>query len=105
MPTIADNKTTNGAGAGSYTSIMTGLSISITYYVRAYATNSEGTGYGMSMSFINTICKTCAQKKYDSSGNLISEGSDAEYCDSELLKIESTPNVVILGVTYKWICR
>jgi uncharacterized protein (TIGR02145 family) len=50
-PTITDNKTTNGAGAGSFTSNLTGLTEATNYYVRAYATNSAGTGYGMAMAF------------------------------------------------------
>ena len=50
-PTIADNKTLDGAGAGSFTSSITGLNGATVYYVRAYATNSVGTGYGMAMSF------------------------------------------------------
>jgi len=50
-PTISDNKTTDGTGAGAFTSILTGLSANATYYVRAYATNSAGTGYGSAMSF------------------------------------------------------
>lgn len=50
-PTIADKKTTDGAGAGSFTSNITGLDGGLIYYVRAYATNSAGTGYGMAMSF------------------------------------------------------
>ena len=50
-PTIADSKTTDGTGAGSFTSNITGLSTGTIYYVRAYATNSSGTGYGSAMSF------------------------------------------------------
>jgi phosphodiesterase/alkaline phosphatase D-like protein len=50
-PTIADNKTTDGAGAGSFSSNITGLNGATVYYVRSYATNSAGTGYGMAMSF------------------------------------------------------
>ncbi|MCX6253224.1 MAG: hypothetical protein NTV31_01960 [Bacteroidia bacterium] len=50
-PTIADNKTQDGAGAGSFTSIIIGLNGATTYYVKAYATNNAGTGYGMAMSF------------------------------------------------------
>ncbi len=50
-PTIADNKTTIGAGGGNFTSVMTGLSPTTTFFVRAYATNTAGTGYGITMSF------------------------------------------------------
>jgi uncharacterized protein (TIGR02145 family) len=45
-PTTADKKTSDGTGAGAFTSIIDGLSANTTYYVRAYATNVAGTGYG-----------------------------------------------------------
>ena len=51
-PTINDNKTTDGTGTGSFTSNITGLAESTTYYVRAYATNSKGTAYGEERSFM-----------------------------------------------------
>ncbi len=50
-PTIDGDKTSDGAGAGTFTSPLSGLTEATQYYVRAYATNSEGTGYGMAMSF------------------------------------------------------
>ena len=50
-PTVNDSHTTNGTGTGSFTSNMTGLTHSTTYYVRAYATNSMGTSYGEQRSF------------------------------------------------------
>ncbi|MCK5149061.1 T9SS type A sorting domain-containing protein [bacterium] len=50
-PTIADNVTTDGSGAGSYTSSLTGLTEGTTYYVRSYATNTEGTSYGEEKTF------------------------------------------------------
>lgn len=50
-PTIADSKTTDGAGLGSFTSSITGLASSTLYYVRAYATNGEGTSYGDEVTF------------------------------------------------------
>ncbi|MBA3699599.1 MAG: immunoglobulin domain-containing protein [Planctomycetes bacterium] len=50
-PTTADSKTVDGTGAGDYASMLTGLTTSTTYQVRAYATNSAGTGYGPSVSF------------------------------------------------------
>ena len=51
-PTIAlSSKTSNGFGSGSFTSSIIGLQPGTTYYVRAYATNSAGTGYGNEISF------------------------------------------------------
>ena len=50
-PTISDPHTSNGTGTGTFTSSMTGLTPSTTYYVRAYATNSAGTAYGEQKSF------------------------------------------------------
>jgi len=50
-PTISDNKTSDGAGAGSFVSALVGLNEATTYFVRAYATNEAGTGYGMTLSF------------------------------------------------------
>jgi uncharacterized protein (TIGR02145 family) len=45
-PTVAGSKTDDGMGTGSFTSSITGLTAATPYYVRAYATNSVGTGYG-----------------------------------------------------------
>ena len=43
--------TNEGAGTGSFVSNITGLHPNTTYYVRAYATNSQGTRYGELRSF------------------------------------------------------
>jgi len=50
-PTILDYKTEDGAGSGSFTSSVSGLEFGTTYYVRAYATNQAGTGYGDAVLF------------------------------------------------------
>jgi len=67
-PTIADNITTDGSGMGSFISAITGLSPSTTYYVRAYATNSAGTGYGSTLPF-TTAALSCPASVNDISGN------------------------------------
>jgi len=43
--------TSNGSGTTNYTSTITGLNAQTQYYVRAYATNEGGTGYGTNVSF------------------------------------------------------
>ena len=53
-PTTLDSHTTDGSGTGSFTSNITGLTANTPYYVRAYATNSEGTTYGSQVSFTTT---------------------------------------------------
>ena len=45
-PTTSDNKTMDGTGTGAFVSRITGLSPGAGYHVRAYATSSNGTGYG-----------------------------------------------------------
>jgi uncharacterized protein (TIGR02145 family) len=50
-PTISDNKASCCAGTGSFIIRLTKLSPGTRYYVRAYATNSSGTGYGNQVTF------------------------------------------------------
>ena len=50
-PTVAGSKTDDGLGTGSFTSSITGLTADTPYHVRAYATNSVGTGYGEIKTF------------------------------------------------------
>jgi hypothetical protein len=53
-PTVDDAKTSDSTGTGSFTSSITGLTANTAYYVAAYATNAEGTGYGSIRSFTTT---------------------------------------------------
>jgi pectin methylesterase-like acyl-CoA thioesterase len=50
-PTIDDNKTEDGTGSGTYTSIAAGLTPGTDYYLRAYASNIAGTSYGEEVTF------------------------------------------------------
>ena len=50
-PTIADSKTEDGTGTGSFSSSLNGLTPDTTYYLRSYATNAAGTFYGDEQTF------------------------------------------------------
>ena len=64
-PTISGLHTSDGAGMGAFTSNLTGLTASTTYYVRAYATNSVGTSYGTEVTFTtqpaSSLSGTCPE--------------------------------------------
>ena len=54
-PTVSDSKTANGTGTGAFVSALAGLKGHTIYYVRAYATNSAGTGYGPEVTFTTLV--------------------------------------------------
>ncbi len=53
-PTITDNKTSDGTGAGTFVSTSSNMVVNHGYYMRAYATNSAGTGYGNEIYFVTS---------------------------------------------------
>ncbi len=63
-PTVADARTTDGAGGGGFVSPMSGLLFNTTYHVRAYATNTAGTGYGDEVVF-TTLGQVWMSKNLD----------------------------------------
>lgn len=54
-PTIAHSLSPSGAGTGTFVTTLSGLASSVTYYVRAYATNAVGTAYGTQRSFTTIV--------------------------------------------------
>jgi hypothetical protein len=85
-PTVTNDRTSDGTGTGSFISTITGLTENSTYYLRAYATNSNGTGYGNELSFttvdpsaylpvLTTVAVTdITASSARSGGNVISDG-------------------------------
>ncbi|MHC1703315.1 MAG: hypothetical protein AB9846_05350 [Tenuifilaceae bacterium] len=57
-PTIYSSITQDGSGLGSFISSLTNLYQGTTYYIRAYATNTEGTSYGIEKEFITGVLPT-----------------------------------------------
>ena len=100
-PTVSDNKTIDGTGAGSFTSSITGLATNTTYYVRAYATNGTGIGYGSTMSFttlgipelttaeVSEITSTTAQ----CGGTITSDGGATVTARGVCWSTDQTPTV------------
>lgn len=54
-PTTSDLFVSEGVGTESYIALMSGLTSNTTYYVRAYATNAQGTSYGDELSFTTIV--------------------------------------------------
>ena len=84
-PTVDSNQgiTSNGTGTGNYISNLTDLTPGVTYYVRAYSTNSVGTSYGNQQFFttldgIITLTTTAVTSitatTASSGGNITSDG-------------------------------
>jgi len=86
-PVITDSKSTEGPGTGVFTSSMTGLTPGTKYYIRAYATNSAGTGYGNESNFTTnpgtppvlttTSTSSITQSTAITGGNITSDGGVA----------------------------
>ena len=72
-PTIDDSRVISGAGTGSFTSTLRGLTANTTYYLRAYAINSAGTMYGNEISF-TTKGTNAIQKSKDPKCNVNNTG-------------------------------
>ena len=102
-PTISDSHTHDGSGTGGYTSSLTGLTPGEIYHVRAYATNSSGTGYGNDISFttteqidLPTVTTSAAGSITSTSalagGNVTSDGGVDGDCARRVLGVDDEPD-------------
>jgi hypothetical protein len=102
-PTISDSKTTDGTGTGVFSSSLTGLAATTTYHVRAYATNSVGTGYGSDVTFTTqavslasittTTVSAITATTASSGGNVTSDGGSSVIARGVCWSIITNPTI------------
>ncbi len=104
-PTLSDSKSVDGNGSGVFTSSLTGLTLSTTYYVRSYATNSAGTAYGNNVSFktspeviqLPSITTTDASAITNisalSGGNITSDGGSEVFAKGACWSLSQNPTI------------
>ena len=73
-PTLSNTVLSIGSGTGVFSGTISGLTPNNTYYVRAYATNSSGTGYGNEMIF-STLSPTLATVTTNSISSITSSSA------------------------------
>lgn len=85
-PTLNDNHVSLGSGNAPFTGSMTNLTIGTTYYVRAYATNANGTSYsntqhtfttGNGLPTVTTTTPILAGTTVTTGGNVSDDGGFA----------------------------
>lgn len=94
-PTISGNKTEMGEATttGAFQSQITGLSVNTLYYVKAYATNSQGTVYGIQYSF-----RTLGPPTIETNQTTSIAGTDA-VCNGNVINL-GNPNPTQHGVCW-----
>jgi len=77
FPTVAGSKTAEAGswGTGSFTGSLSGLSTGTIYYVRSYATNPSGTGYGADYKFFTLVAYNTKVANWDFYAEDITFGS------------------------------
>ncbi len=102
-PTVVDNKTNDGSGGGPFTSLITGLNESTSYFVRAYATTFNGTAYGLTYSFTTGTGEisittsnvvSIKDKSVTSGGTIISDGGSSIASRGVCWSTGVTPSIV-----------
>ena len=85
LPTVADSKTSDAININGFTSNVTGLTAGTKYYLRAYASDEAGVGYGGVLTFttnataatINTTVSTIAGSSSGAYGFVNGAGASA----------------------------
>jgi DUF2075 family protein len=98
-------KTTDGTGIGTFSSSISGLTSGVTYYVRAYATNSVGTKYGPEITVntaqaVATLASTTAASSIGatsatSGGNITYNGGATVTVSGLVWSTSSNPTIAL----------
>lgn len=131
-PTLSNNNIVTGTGYGNFSAQISGLSVGTTYYVRAYATNCEGTIYSNERVFTTIGC--CGTSFFDprdneqyttvaigsqcwmkqnlrylpSVNNVNQQSNDVPmfyvygYNGNNVITAKNSPNYLTHGVLYNW---
>ena len=102
-PTISNSFTTSGTTT-PFTSNLTGLTASTTYYVRAYATNSVGTSYGSQISFTTSAAVPAAlsnQASFSWNVNQLAQNMPNYYLEANNFTLSQLPTAWTIQWTYK----
>jgi hypothetical protein len=84
-PTYSDNYSADGgASTGSFSSSITGLDPNTTYYIRAYAENSVGTGYGPEKSFTTSKKELTIDGSFTANNKTYDNSTDATIASNNL---------------------
>lgn len=83
-PTLANNFTADGTGLGSYGSTMQPLTPATTYYVRAFATNANGTSYGSQVSFVTATANNNGNMPTISTNQVVYMDSLSAFCGGNI---------------------
>ena len=130
-PTTSNTKVVIGNGSGSFSNTIPGLTANTTYYVRAYAINSQGIAYGDEITFITLkLSGTFTDSRDGNTYEFITIGSQTwmtknlaylpsvsppavgstitkyyyvhGYNGTNVLAAMPTPNYLTYGVLYNW---
>jgi len=107
--TNLSTKTTDGAGIGIFSSTITNLIPSSTYFVRAYATNSVGTAYGNELSFTTgaivlptvatTVVTNITTNSAVSGGNITADGGGTITARGVVWSTTQNPTIALTSKT------
>jgi hypothetical protein len=105
-PIATGNHTSDGATSGSFTSSITGLTLGVTYYVRAYTTNSSGTAYGNEVSFTTAapVLPSVGQSYQGGVLAYVLVSGDPGYIAGETHGLIAAPSDQSTGSSAEWGC-